>query len=90
MGILVLRAKPDALYIGSLAVTLEYTRLRVASYIIGFCDQLASHLGKGSLLLSVLKKNILALCLCQKMGFVENGDRRQSYMLRKNTSVQKS
>jgi len=57
VGAFVLREKPEALFISSLAVAPEFRRLGIATYILDYVKDLASGLGKSWMELNVLKTN---------------------------------
>lgn len=83
VGILALHETTEALYISSLAVSSEYRRLRIATYILNYVLQVAKRLNKKYLELSVFKTNIPALRLYKKNGFVKKKEKKFSLILRK-------
>ena len=85
VGMFVIREKPEALYINSLAVAPEYRRLGIATYILNYANKLAKQLGKKWLELSVLKVNIPALRLYMKVGFTEKKKKKLSLILKKKS-----
>lgn len=87
VGIFVLREEPDALYVGSLAVTPEYRGYGVATHILDYSAKVAGKLGKKWLELTVLKKNIPARRLYEKTGFVKKKNKKWSLVLRKTLNA---
>lgn len=85
VGMFVIREKPEALYINSLAVAPEYRRLGIATYILNYANKLAKQLDKKWLELSVLKVNIPALRLYMKVGFAEKKEKKLSLILKKKS-----
>lgn len=85
VGIFVLREKPQALYIESLAVAPECRRLMIAIYMLNYANNLAKRLGKKWLELSVLKVNIPALRLYSQIGFTEKEEKKWAFILRKKS-----
>lgn len=85
IGMFVIREKPEALYINSLAVAPEYRRLGIATYILNYANKLAKQLDKKWLELSVLKVNIPALRLYMKVGFTEKKEKKLSLILKKKS-----
>jgi ribosomal protein S18 acetylase RimI-like enzyme len=85
VGMFVIREKPEALYINSLAVAPEYRRLGIATYILNYANNLANQLDKKWLELSVLKVNIPALRLYMKVGFNEKIEKKLSLILKKKS-----
>jgi ribosomal protein S18 acetylase RimI-like enzyme len=83
VGVLIVQEKPEALYIGSLAVAPEYRGRGVAKHILKFSTKIANKRGKRWLELTVLKKNIPARRLYEKSGFVKKREKRFSLVLRK-------
>ena len=86
VGMFVIREKPEALYINSIAVAPEYRRLGIATYILNHANKLANQLDKKWLELSVLKVNIPALQLYTKIGFTEKEEKKLSFILRKKSA----
>jgi ribosomal protein S18 acetylase RimI-like enzyme len=83
VGLLILREKPNALHISSLAVASELRRFGIASWILNCAERMAKRLGKGYLELSVLKKNFAARSLYQKYGFSVKQERKRTLVLTK-------
>jgi ribosomal protein S18 acetylase RimI-like enzyme len=83
VGMFVIREKPEALYINSLAVAPEYRRLGIATYILNYANKFAKQLDKRWLEVSVLKVNIPALRLYVKVGFAEKKEKKLSLILKK-------
>lgn len=86
VAVFVLREKTDSLFIGSLAVAPEYRRCGFATHMLNYSARVAGRLGKSWVELTVLKKNISARQLYEKVGFVRKEERRHSLVLRKNVS----
>lgn len=86
-AVLVLREKPDALFIGSLAVAPEYRRCGLATCMLNYCARVARRLGRSWLELTVLKKNTPARQLYEKAGFVKKEERKWSFVLRKSVDT---
>ena len=84
VGMFVIREKPEALYINSIAVAPEYRRLGIATYILNYVNKLVKQLDKKWLELSVLKVNIPALRLYMKVGFAEKEEKKLSLILKKS------
>lgn len=85
VGIFVLREKPEAVYVSSLAVAPEYRGLGIATYILNYANKLAEQLDRKWLELSVLKVNIPALRLYKKLGFAKKEEKKLSFILRKKS-----
>lgn len=85
VGIFVIREKPEALHINSLAVAPECRRLGIGTYILNYANKLAKQLDKKWLELSVLKVNIPALRLYMKVGFTEKKEKKLSLILKKKS-----
>jgi ribosomal protein S18 acetylase RimI-like enzyme len=83
-GVLVLREKPDALFIGSLAIASEYRRCGLAIHLLNYSADVGHRLNKSWLELTVLKKNIHARRLYEKAGFLKKNERKWSFVLRKS------
>jgi len=83
VGIFILREKPEALYISSLAVAPECRGFGIATYILNYANKVAAELNKNWLELSVSKVNALALRLYKKYGFVKKEEKTWSFILRK-------
>lgn len=86
VGMFVLREKPDALYISSLAVAPEYRRFGIATYILQYAKTQARRLNKKWLELGVSKLNAPALRLYRKFGFAKKEERKWSFVVRKNVN----
>jgi len=87
VGIFVLREKPQALYIESLAVAPECRRLMIAIYMLNYANNLAKRLDKKWLELSVLKVNIPALRLYSQIGFTKKEEKKWAFILRKKVDL---
>jgi ribosomal protein S18 acetylase RimI-like enzyme len=83
-GVLVLRRKPYALFIGSLAVAPEYRRCGLAIYMLDYSAIVGRRLGRSWLELTVLKKNTSARQLYEKAGLVRKKEGKWSFVLRKS------
>ncbi len=83
VGIFILREKPEAIYISSLAVAPECRRRGIATYMLNYANKLAKRLDKKWLELSVSKTNIYALRLYRKLGFTKKKEKKWSFILRK-------
>ncbi len=87
VGILVLHDKSNALYISSLAVSPEYRRHGIATYMLNYADQVAKRLDKKWLELSVFKGNNAAIQLYKKDGFTKKKEGRLSFILKKEVTL---
>jgi ribosomal protein S18 acetylase RimI-like enzyme len=83
-GVLVLREKPDALFISSLAIAPEYRRCGLAIHLLNYSAEAGHRLRRSWLELTVLKKNARARRLYEKAGFFKKKERKWSFVLRKS------
>jgi ribosomal protein S18 acetylase RimI-like enzyme len=77
-----------SLYIESLAVAPQCRRLGMGTCIIAYANKLAIRLRKKCLELSVLKTNIPALKLYEKLGFVRSKEKKWEFVLTRQLGIQ--
>ena len=88
-GIAALDQEPHVLYISTLAVSPEFRRAGIASFILNYAETVAEKIGKGYLELSVLKKNLPARKLYEKHGFSVKKEKRRTYLMTKKVDPQR-
>jgi ribosomal protein S18 acetylase RimI-like enzyme len=85
-GVLIVLEEPDSLYINNLAVAPEYREHGIGTAMLKNCIRIAKRLGKSRLELSVVKTNIPAIRLYEKIGFKVKKSRRWSLILTKKVN----
>jgi ribosomal protein S18 acetylase RimI-like enzyme len=83
VGILALQEDGETLNVSSLAVSPEYRRIGIATYLLNYGEAIAKVLCKNALELSVLKTNRPALRLYGKHSFRIERERGRSLVLRR-------
>jgi ribosomal protein S18 acetylase RimI-like enzyme len=83
VAVFILHERPNILYISSLAVAPEFRRLGIATCILSYTERVAKRWGKSRLELSVLRKNLPAQALYEKLGFEQAQERRRVLVLAK-------
>jgi ribosomal protein S18 acetylase RimI-like enzyme len=84
IGVFVLREESEALYLSSLGVAPEYRKHGIATFILSHCTEIARRMGKKWLELTVLKTNIPARQLYEGFGFLDEEEKKWSFVMRKN------
>jgi len=72
----------QSLHVASLGVAKEYRRVGMGTYMLGYIEKIAEHMGKGLLEVDVLTKNIPAQRLYIKHGFTFTPGERTHGMMR--------
>jgi len=84
IGVFAFEDRTEVLYISNLAVSPNYRKIGVATYILNHAVALAKQLNKSAIELSVNKANLPALKLYKKYGFRKLKEGASSYILRKD------